>query len=53
MITDVSCKRLSHGSYLKIGCDRIFSNVIKSRKVHDENVNIHGRRITPPTLRLG
>jgi len=53
MVTGVSCNCLSHGSYLKTGCVRIFSNVINSRNVHDENANIHGRRITSLTLRLG
>jgi len=36
-----------------MGCDKIFLNVINIRNVHDENVNIHGRCITSPTLLLG
>lgn len=53
MMTGVSRKLLSHRLYLKMGCDRIFLNVINIRNLHDENVNIHGKCITSPTLRLG
>jgi len=31
MMTDVSCKILSHRSYLNMGCDRIFLNVIDTK----------------------
>jgi len=30
MMTGVSCKILSHRSYLNMGCDRIFLNVINT-----------------------